>query len=67
MQMECCDIEVCDFVQYRPFGHRGQGEEFMITEIKRDREWWAKHFPLFQEFHEQVQDYKKNGERVLTL
>lgn len=61
------DLEVCDFVQYSPFGHRGQREKLEITEVKRDRQWWAEQFLKFKEFHEQVQDFKKNGPRVFVL
>jgi len=60
MQMECCNIEVCDFVQYRPFGHNQLGELLMITEVKRDRDWWAEYFPVFEEFHREVLELKRN-------
>jgi hypothetical protein len=60
MQLECCDLEVCDFVQYSPYGHQSREEILMITEVKRDREWWAEHLHYFEEFHNEVQSYKAN-------
>lgn len=60
MQLECCDLEVCDFVQYNPYGHNGEPELLMITEVKRNREWWAQHLPYFEAFHREVQAYKAN-------
>lgn len=58
MQLECCNLEVCDFVQYRPYGHQNKDEQLVITEVKRDREWWATYFHRFEEFHQQVANYK---------
>jgi len=58
MQLECCDLEVCDFVQYNPPGHMNKSEVLMITEVKRDRDWWATHLPMFEQFHNDVQRYK---------
>jgi hypothetical protein len=58
--MEVCDLEVCDFVQYRPFGHQNQEELLVIVEVKRDRQWWANALPQFEAFHRDVQEYKAN-------
>jgi hypothetical protein len=60
MQMEVCDLEVCDFVQYNPFGHNNRLEQLEITEVKRDRDWWQQYFPYFEQFHKEVQAYKAN-------
>ena len=67
MQLECCDLEVCDFVQYNPQGHNKQDEQLVITEVKRDREWWATHMPLFRAFHEQVMAYKQAPPQVYEV
>jgi len=67
MQMECCDLDVCDFVQYSPFGHRNTDEILMITEVKRDRDWWDKCFPLFESFHNEVQEYKRSPPQPLLI
>ena len=41
--LEILDFEVCDFVQYRP-----DPEQFMVTRVTRDREWFHKALPKLQ-------------------
>ena len=39
LQLEVLDLEEADFVQFRPADLWRQ-EEFVITRVKRNREWW---------------------------
>ena len=48
-QLEVCDLEVCHFVQY---WHKEN--HMLVTEIKRDREWWVKWEPEFKKFWGEV-------------
>lgn len=48
--LEVLDLEVCDFIQYRP----GPPEEFEVTEVVRDRMWFARILPIAKAFWDQV-------------
>lgn len=48
--LEILDLEVCDFIQYRP----GPPEEFVVTEVQRDREWFEKILPIAKMFWDEV-------------
>jgi putative phage-type endonuclease len=48
--LEVLDLEVCDFIQYRP----GPPEEFEVTEVVRDRAWFARILPIAKAFWDQV-------------
>ena len=64
--MEVLDLEVCDFVQYRPESITyPQPSEFVVVEIKRDREWWAKYKPVMKSFWEKVIWHRANGHQEL--
>ena len=67
MQLECCDLEVCDFVQYNPQGHNKQDEQLVITEVKRDRQGWGTHMPLIRAIHEQDMAYKQAPPQVYEV
>lgn len=60
LQLEVMDLEEADFVQFRPADLWRQ-EEFVITRVKRDREWWNKAFPLIKKFYERWQELKASG------
>ena len=51
--MECLDLEVCDFVQYRP-GTSWQNEIYDSLEVPRDREWFQKTLPIMRAFWDTV-------------
>lgn len=53
IQMEVCNIDECIFIQYKP-SMNANDCEFDILEIKRDREWFEKTFPILQEFWNEV-------------
>lgn len=61
LQLEVMDLEEADFVQYRP-ASLWREEEFVITRVKRDREWWRKAFPLMQKFYAKWQELKAQKE-----
>ncbi len=48
--LEVLDLDVCDFIQYRP----GPPEEFEVTEVVRDRAWFARILPIAKAFWDQV-------------
>lgn len=55
--MEVLDLEVCDFVQYKS-GHSIWTEEVLdITEVRRDREWFAEHIGTLETFWERIQSW----------
>lgn len=61
--MECCDIDECHFVQYKPAvpGYPGTDPQpgvLDICQVKRDRDWWAKVFPIVEAFHEMLVNYR---------
>lgn len=46
--MEILDLETCDFIQYKP------SEEFVVTTLMRDREWFSTYLPVMEEFWNRV-------------
>ena len=64
--MEVLDLEVCDFVQYRPESITYPNPpEFVVVEIKRDREWWSTNRPIMKAFWEKVIWHRANGHQEL--
>ena len=55
--LEVLNLEVCDFIQYRP----GPPEEFEVTEVNRDREWFAKILPRAKAFWDEVVAKRVSG------
>ena len=55
--LEIMDLEVCDFVQYK----EGPPEEFVVVEVQRDREWFAKYLPVMEAFWDKVIEFRKKG------
>jgi putative phage-type endonuclease len=55
--LEILDLDVCDFVQYRP----GPPDEFMITRVDRDRTWFDMHLITMQKFWDRVLATRENG------
>jgi len=54
--LEVLDLEVCDFVQFKPENHNGRGApmEYDRLVIKRDRQWFAQNFPALEDFWKMV-------------
>jgi hypothetical protein len=51
------DLEVCDFLQYK----EGPPEEFVVVEVPRDREWFAKYLPVMKDFWDRVLAMRLKG------
>ena len=64
--MECLELEVCDFVQYRPSEITyPKPAEFVCVEIKRDREWWDKYMPVMKALWDKVLWHREHGHQEL--
>ena len=65
MCMEILDLEEADFIQYKPAETNWpRPEEFTVVNIKRDREWWEKYFPVMEEFWQKVLYHREHGIEV---
>jgi putative phage-type endonuclease len=60
LNMEILDLEECDFIQYRP-GEGDSPEEFVVTNVKRDREWFSKNLDKMKAFWDGVIEGRKSG------
>ena len=47
--MEVLDLDLAHFIQYRPEGPFA-GQEFMLTEVPRSRDWFAAALPVMRSF-----------------
>lgn len=54
--LEVLDLEVCDFVQFKPAGPRQESMQFDVVTVKRDRNWFAQNLPTLREFWDRVVD-----------
>lgn len=54
--MEILDLEVCDFIQYRPAPY-----EYMVTRVDRDRKWFKEKLPIMKSFWDEVLYKRTNG------
>ena len=60
--MEILDLEECDFIQYKPEEITWPNPpEFMVTHVKRSREWFATQLPIMDEFWKRVLWHRENG------
>jgi len=60
LNMEILNLDECDFIQYRP-EENGKPEEFLVTNVKRDREWFQMYLPVMKAFWDQVIEGRKRG------
>ena len=60
LNMEILNLDECDFIQYRP-AEENTPEEFVVTNVKRDREWFAKYLPVMKAFWDRVLEGRKVG------
>ena len=59
IQMEVCNIDTTLFIQYKPC-HMTDGDPYIdIALIQRDREWFARHKPILQQFWEEMEERRK--------
>jgi putative phage-type endonuclease len=54
--MEILDLEVCDFVQYKPDPY-----EFVTVRVARDRKWFEEALPVMEAFWNRVLEARKIG------
>jgi hypothetical protein len=54
--MEVLNLEECDFIQYRP-----EPYEYVVVNVKRDRDWFAERLPKLQAFWDEVLHKRENG------
>ena len=59
--LEIMDLDECDFIQYRPA--TDLPEEFVIVNIKRDREWFERSLPVMEAFWKRVLEGRASGFR----
>lgn len=58
LQLEVLDLEVAHFVQYRP-ATTWTEEEFDLTVVPRDRQWFHNSLPVFAKFYNEWQALKQ--------
>jgi hypothetical protein len=60
--MEVLDLEECDFIQYKNVNFNWpKPEEFVVVNVKRDRGWFEKYFPVMEEFWQKVLYHREHG------
>ena len=60
--MEILDLEEAVFIQYKPIKITWPGEpEFMVTEIKRDRQWFQDKLPIMENLWKRVLHHREHG------
>ena len=63
--MEVLELEEARFIQYKPSEITWpKPAEFLITVVKRDREWFAKRLPIMKEFWDKVLWHREHGIEV---
>ena len=59
--MEILDLEEARFIQYKPAETNWpRPEEFDVTVVKRDREWFKTYLPVMREFWDRVLYYREH-------
>jgi len=60
--MEILNLEECDFIQFKPEELTWPNpSEFVVTNVKRSREWFAEQLPVMDAFWKRVLWYRANG------
>jgi putative phage-type endonuclease len=60
--LEILNLEEAVFIQYKPADIAWPGpEEFVVTEVKRDREWFLEQLPRMKEFWDKVLWHREHG------
>ena len=62
LSMEVLDLEVCHFVQYRPFQSEFDPMQLECIVVNRDRSWFETHLPLMQKFISDLEKFKSEYE-----
>lgn len=55
--MECTNLDMAHFIQYKP----PPNEVFDVTVVPRDRDWFARYFPVMDFFWREVLHYREIG------
>lgn len=55
--MECTNLDMAHFIQYKP----PPNEVFDVTIVPRDRDWFARYFPVMDFFWREVTHYREIG------
>ena len=55
--MECTNLDVAHFIQYKP----PPNEVFDVTIVPRDKNWFARYFPVMDFFWREVTHYREIG------
>ena len=58
LSMEVLDLEVCHFVEYRPYNGEFEPMEMQVTVVKRDRGWFDRYLPVMQKFISDLENFK---------
>jgi hypothetical protein len=58
LSMEVLDLEICHFVQYRPFQSEFDPMQLECIVVHRDRSWFETHLPLMQKFISDLEKFK---------
>ena len=68
LQLECCDMEECDFLEYvAPQFSEDGNPHFYMKVVKRDREWFAEKLPILRDVFELVQKIRNDPTKVSLL
>jgi putative phage-type endonuclease len=60
--MEILNLEECDFIQYKPEELTWPNPpEFVVTNVKRDRQWFQDKLPIFDAFWKRVLHHREHG------
>jgi len=60
--LDILDLEEAVFIQYKPYDLTWPGPmEFCVTEVKRDREWFAQQLPVMEAFWNKVLWHREHG------
>ena len=61
--MEILNLEECDFIQYKPLDLTWPAPaEFVMTNVKRDRIWFAEKLPIMDAFWKRVLFHREHGQ-----
>ena len=60
--LEILNLEEAVFIQYKPYELTWPGpQEFCVTEVKRDRQWFAEQLPVMDALWKRVLWHRENG------
>jgi len=54
MQLFCCNLNECFFIQYKPAFGVWTDEQLLVTTVKRNPKWWEESLPRLREFWNEV-------------